>query len=99
MSLHDPVTTYSSAEALATTPGVPMSLVKALRVHQWIKNLLVFVPLLMAHKVFDTTSLARTAYALVAWCLCASGIYLQFRVTFYESETEKQEHRECEQPW
>ncbi|MCA1634316.1 MAG: hypothetical protein LC802_11645, partial [Acidobacteria bacterium] len=25
----------------------------ALRVHQWIKNLLVFVPVLMAHRVLD----------------------------------------------
>ena len=48
----------------------------ALRVHQWIKNLLVFVPLLMAHRVFDREALLRTIYAFVAWCLCASAVYL-----------------------
>ena len=48
----------------------------ALRVHQWIKNLLVFVPLLMAHRIFDREALLRTSYAFVAWCLCASAVYL-----------------------
>ena len=48
----------------------------ALRVHQWIKNFLVFVPLLMAHRVFDREALLRTSYAFVAWCLCASAVYL-----------------------
>ncbi len=48
----------------------------ALRVHQWIKNFLVFVPLLMAHRVFDREALLRTSYAFVVWCLCASAVYL-----------------------
>jgi 4-hydroxybenzoate polyprenyltransferase len=48
----------------------------ALRVHQWIKNFLVFVPLLMAHRVFDREALLRTSYAFIAWCLCASAVYL-----------------------
>ncbi len=51
-------------------------LAKALRAHQWIKNLLVFVPLLLAHRVFDTAALLQTLYAFIAWCLCASSVYL-----------------------
>src|SRR4029079_4492272 len=78
MSLREPVSNISSAKAASVVApsGGLMSLVKALRVHQWIKNVLVFVPLLMAHRIFDTASLVRAFYALVAWCLCASGIYL-----------------------
>jgi len=77
MSLREPVSSFSTSDTtVAAQPSRLMSLVKALRVHQWIKNVLVFVPLLMAHKIFDTTSLIRAAYALAAWCLCASGIYL-----------------------
>jgi 4-hydroxybenzoate polyprenyltransferase len=76
MSLREPVTNISSTESVVGALGGLMSLVKALRVHQWIKNLLVFIPLLMAHRIFDTTSLIRASYALAAWCLCASGIYL-----------------------
>jgi len=77
MSLREPVSDFSPSDTtVAAQPSRVMSFVKALRVHQWIKNVLVFVPLLMAHKIFDTTSLIRAAYALAAWCLCASGIYL-----------------------
>lgn len=65
-----------SQDALIPLPRRRVLLVKALRVHQWIKNLLVFVPLLMAHKVLDGPALVQTTYAFVAWCLCASGVYL-----------------------
>jgi 4-hydroxybenzoate polyprenyltransferase len=73
-----------------------MSLVKALRMHQWIKNVLVFVPLLMAHKILDTTSLVRAAYALVAWCLCASGIYLLNDV--FDLKTDRMHPRKKHRP-
>lgn len=77
MSLSEPISKIASGEALTVQrPGRVLVLVKALRAHQWIKNVLVFVPLLMAHKILDTPSLVRAVYALVAWCLCASGIYL-----------------------
>ena len=76
MSLSEPISTISTEAKDATPAGRSISFIKAMRVHQWIKNLLVFVPLLMAHKVFDSTSLLRAGYALIAWCFCASGIYL-----------------------
>ena len=50
--------------------------VRALRPHQWVKNLLVFVPLVAAHRVFDLDALRLTFFTLVAFCLCASGIYV-----------------------
>ncbi len=77
MSLPDPVATLASttrSEAVRT--GNLEFLTSALRVHQWIKNLLVFVPLLMAHKVLDAASVTHSIYAFIAWCLCASGVYL-----------------------
>ncbi|HET6655094.1 MAG TPA: UbiA family prenyltransferase [Gammaproteobacteria bacterium] len=49
---------------------------KALRPHQWLKNLLVFVPLLAAHRFFDGGALTATALAVTSFCLCASGTYL-----------------------
>ena len=51
------------------------SLVKALRPHQWTKNLLVFLPLLLAHVV----ALDRLMSALLAFCcfsLTASATYI-----------------------
>jgi len=50
--------------------------VKALRLHQWLKNLLVFVPLLTAHRFLDLASVGQSVLALVSFGLCASGVYL-----------------------
>jgi 4-hydroxybenzoate polyprenyltransferase/phosphoserine phosphatase len=52
------------------------SLLKALRVHQWTKNILVFVPLIMAHKVFDPGSVLHCIQAFLSFSLCASSVYI-----------------------
>lgn len=49
---------------------------KALRLHQWLKNVLVFVPLLAAHKVLQPTALAHAIAAFVIFGVCASGVYV-----------------------
>lgn len=50
--------------------------VKALRLHQWLKNLLVFIPLLASHKMFEVPALVAAASGFLAFGLCASGVYL-----------------------
>ena len=49
---------------------------KAFRVHQWLKNLLVFVPLVMAHELGDAAQIGRAFLAFLAFSLCASSVYL-----------------------
>lgn len=49
---------------------------KALRVHQWIKNVLVFLPLLAAHRIFDTSAVVNSLLAFLCFSLCASSVYL-----------------------
>ncbi|HXW72884.1 MAG TPA: UbiA family prenyltransferase [Methylocella sp.] len=49
--------------------------VKALRVHQYVKNTLVFVPLLTAH-AFAPHFALNAALAFIAFSLCASSVYL-----------------------
>lgn len=49
---------------------------RALRPHQWAKNVLVLVPLITAHRVGDLSALASGLAAVVAFCLCASSVYL-----------------------
>ena len=51
-------------------------LLRALRVHQWVKNLLVFVPIVMAHLLTDAHSLLASGRAFVAFSLLASSVYL-----------------------
>ncbi len=58
-----------------SAPFVP-NLVRALRPHQWAKNAIVFVPLLAAHQLADKTLLFLALLAFVAFCLCASGVYV-----------------------
>ena len=49
--------------------------VREMRLHQWTKNGLVFVPLLTAHGYQDMESLLRTVLAFIIFGLCASGVY------------------------
>lgn len=53
-----------------------LSLFKALRIYQWVKNILLFVPLLMAHKVIEAELNLQALYAFVAFSLCASCVYI-----------------------
>ncbi|WP_338844433.1 UbiA family prenyltransferase [Massilia sp. W12] len=52
------------------------ALMRALRLHQWVKNLLVLVPLLAAHKFHDSQLLLQAGLAFLAFSLCASSVYL-----------------------
>lgn len=49
---------------------------KALRIHQWVKNVLVFLPLLAAHRILDPHTTSATAVAFLCFGLCASSVYL-----------------------
>jgi 4-hydroxybenzoate polyprenyltransferase len=51
--------------------------IRGLRVQQWAKNLLLFVPLLTSHKIFsDPPAVLAAGVAFLAFSLCASGVYL-----------------------
>jgi 4-hydroxybenzoate polyprenyltransferase len=52
------------------------AVVRALRVHQWVKNLLVFVPVVLDHKLFSTEVMANSATAFVAFSCAASSAYI-----------------------
>jgi 4-hydroxybenzoate polyprenyltransferase/phosphoserine phosphatase len=52
------------------------TLLKALRVHQWAKNALVFVPLLASHRFLEWPLLCKGIVAFVAFGACASSVYL-----------------------
>jgi len=54
----------------------PSLTLRAMRVHQWLKNLLVFVPLFAAHEVHTLAANLNAVLAFVAFGLCASSVYL-----------------------
>ena len=61
---------------IATRPPAARALLKAMRPHQWVKNLLVFVPILTAHALTDWRSWQGGLLAFAALCAMASSIYL-----------------------
>lgn len=57
-------------------PPLALALFEAMRPHQWLKNLLVFIPLLAAHQIGDTVSVMQALLAFVVFGLTASSVYL-----------------------
>lgn len=51
-------------------------LLRALRPHQWAKNVLLLVPLLAAHRIADLAALGAAFVGMVAFSLCASSMYV-----------------------
>lgn len=49
---------------------------RVLRVHQWLKNLLLFVPLFAAHDVGNGPAWGSLILAFIAFSLCASSVYI-----------------------
>ena len=49
---------------------------RALRPHQWAKNLLVYLPLLLSHQLSNVQRWLDLTVAFVLLCACASGLYL-----------------------
>ncbi len=52
------------------------TLARALRVHQWLKNALVFLPLMLAHQWGNVGAIIGTLIAAASFSCCASGVYL-----------------------
>ena len=52
------------------------SLVRALRLHQWLKNLLLFVPLVISHRIGDPRLMRDAFIGFLSFSLCASAVYL-----------------------
>lgn len=49
---------------------------RAMRLHQWFKNLLVFVPIIMAHEILKPRIFALGLLAFLAFSLVSSSVYL-----------------------
>jgi 4-hydroxybenzoate polyprenyltransferase len=52
------------------------SYLRALRLTHWLKNLLVFLPIVLAHRFAEPVLLGKVWIAFLAFGLCASSVYL-----------------------
>jgi len=57
-------------------PAKLKSWLKALRVHQWTKNILVFLPMLLAHELTTPALYTKAVLAFFAFSFAASAIYI-----------------------
>lgn len=74
-------------QQLRRRPSTARALWKALRPRHWLKNLLVFVPMLAGHAINPQTAL-QSLVAFVAFCLCAwHGWLLSLAVGIYFAAT------------
>ena len=75
--------TARKAEALAPVearlpprPAWTRPLLRAMRPHQWLKNLLVFLPIFTAHALGEAHAWIAATLTFLAFCATASSIYL-----------------------
>jgi 4-hydroxybenzoate polyprenyltransferase len=57
-------------------PNLFHSLLRTIRIHQWSKNLLIFVPLALSHALLKSGRLFSSALAFLAFSLTASAVYI-----------------------
>lgn len=60
--------------------------IKSIRVYQWIKNILIFLPLILAHKIGNQEVLLQAIFAFLAFSFTASSVYLTNDLLDLESD-------------
>jgi 4-hydroxybenzoate polyprenyltransferase/phosphoserine phosphatase len=70
---------------------------KALRPHQWLKNVLLFVPLLTSHAFFDAYALQTALIAFISFSMCASSVYILNDLL--DLEEDRQHHHKQNRPF
>lgn len=85
------------SQSFAPTATSPKSLVKAMRIHQWVKNFLIFVPLVTAHLVLDFGVILQALMAFVAFGLIASGTYIINDL--FDLDSDRVHSTKCQRPF
>jgi 4-hydroxybenzoate polyprenyltransferase len=83
--------------ALCATPPRGNAIGRALRPHQWAKNLLIFVPLITSHRLLDLQLVAETLLAFVAFSVCASAIYVTNDL--FDMHADRLHPQKCRRPF
>ena len=68
--------TQISPEIICDQKGLGSLIFKQLRVHQWSKNILVFIPVFLAHRFDEWTPWIRSTQAFFAFSMMASAVYV-----------------------
>ncbi|MFK7864808.1 MAG: UbiA family prenyltransferase [Pseudohongiellaceae bacterium] len=79
-SIHKQATEIASENSTLVAFDLPSPLgrrfLKAMRPHQWLKNFLVFLPLILSHQLNQAELFWLTFLGFMSFSLCASSVYL-----------------------
>ncbi len=80
----------------ALNKSIFLSMVKLLRLEQWVKNLFMFIPAFFAGVLFDYEILLKVSLGFFAFCFAASGIYI---INDYRDiEADRNHPEKCHRP-
>jgi 4-hydroxybenzoate polyprenyltransferase len=85
------------AAVIDDRPSPLRAMLRAMRPHQWAKNVLVFVPLLTSHQLTDLGLLISALCAFLAFGFCASSVYLLNDLL--DLEADRQHHKKKSRPF
>jgi len=78
----------------ANVAALARALIKTMRPKQWIKNVVVFAPLVFDEKLFQPALLARTSLAFALFCLISSTVYIINDLADIEKDRQHPKKRE-----
>jgi 4-hydroxybenzoate polyprenyltransferase len=76
---------------------VALMLIKAMRCQQWLKNLLIFAPMFLAHKFTDARTLLQAVTAFFSFSFAASSIYILNDL--FDLSADQHHPRKCRRPF
>lgn len=79
-----------------TSTGTVKDWVKLLRVHQWVKNVLILVPLLLAQLYTDKAAVITALAAFFLWSLAGAGSYIVNDI--FDVEADRKHRTKCNRP-
>jgi 4-hydroxybenzoate polyprenyltransferase/phosphoserine phosphatase len=82
-------------EHLTSSAASPKAYFEAMRPHQWLKNLLVFVPMLAAHQL-SLDALVPSLLAFIVFSVVASSVYIVNDLV--DLEADRAHPRKCRRP-
>ncbi|MEZ5526429.1 MAG: UbiA family prenyltransferase [Gammaproteobacteria bacterium] len=97
-SLQQRVLTHTALEQQCDYPaGSLRNYLRALRLHQWLKNTLVFLPLALAHQLDNPQLIINALLAFLCFGLCASSVYILNDLLDLPSD--RQHRSKCQRPF
>ncbi len=72
-------------------------MLKAMRCHQWLKNILIFSPMLLAHRFSDVSAVVQSTLAFFAFSFAASSIYVLNDL--FDLSADQHHPRKCKRPF